>query len=202
MISNSPKNEGINMNQEVEIEYKNLLTKSEFDHLLIQYPFPEKANIQTNYYLETTDFLLKEKGCALRIRESNNRYVLTLKEPHEYGLLETHDTLTEEEMHRILHDDTLVNKDVSNRLYALDVPLSSLHYFGKLTTKRKETKFDHALLVLDHSIYNNTDDYELEVEAPTESIGIQVFEQLLQKQGIQKRITPNKIERFFTSLPS
>lgn len=188
------------MTQEIEIEYKNLLTKAEFDRLLKQYPFPEKATVQMNYYLETDRFLLKENGCALRIREKNNRYVLTLKEPHKNGLLETHDTLTEEEMRRILHGGTMVKKDVANRLYTLDIPLSSLHYYGELTTERRETTFDHALLVLDHSIYNDTNDYELEVEAPTETIGSRIFEQLLHRQGIPKRDTPNKIERFFTSL--
>lgn len=188
------------MNQEVEIEYKNLLTKAEFDRLLKQYSFPEKANVQINYYLETNNFALKEKGCALRVREKNGRYILTLKEPHTHGLLETHDTLTKEEMNHVLYGGTLVKKDVADRLLTLDIPLSSLHYYGKVTTARRETEFDHALLVLDHSIYNGTDDYELEVEAPTEAIGTHVFEQLLQKQDIQKRETPNKIERFFNSL--
>lgn len=187
------------MSQEIEIEYKNLLTKSEFDRLLQHYPFPEKASIQTNYYLETADFALKEKGCALRVRKQNGHYVLTLKEPHKHGLLETHDTLTETETHQILHGGTIVKKDVSERLYTLNIPLSSLIYYGKLTTERRETEFDHALLVLDHSIYNDTDDYELEVEAPTETIGMQVFQQLLQQQDIQKRETPNKIKRFFDS---
>lgn len=188
------------MAQEIEIEYKNLLTEVEFERLLREYPFPENAMKQTNYYLETSDFALKEKGCALRVREKDDRYVLTLKEPHRQGLLETHDTLTEKEAHHILNGGTMEKKNVASRLYALNIPHSSLIYYGNLTTERRETEFDHALLVLDHSMYNGANDYELEVEAPTEAIGSHVFEQLLRQQRIQKRETPNKIKRFFASL--
>jgi len=190
------------MSQEIEIEYKNLLTKKEFDRLLQQYPFPEESISQTNYYLETADFSLKKKGTALRIRKKEDYYVLTLKEPHKNGLLETHDTLTKAETQHILNGGTIVEENVASRLYALDIPLSSLIYYGKLITERRETQFGHALLVLDHSIYNQTHDYELEVESPTETTGIQVFEQHLQQQHIQKRETPNKIKRFFSSFTS
>src|SRR5699024_2293642 len=85
------------MSQEIEIEYKNLLTKQEFDYLLGHFPFPQNSQKQTNFYFETENFSLKENGAALRIREKDGHYRLTLKEPHPDGLLETHDPLTEAE---------------------------------------------------------------------------------------------------------
>src|SRR5699024_6280641 len=85
------------MGQEIEIEYKNLLTKQEFNHLLHHFSFPQPGKKQTNYYFETKNFTLKENRSALRIREKDGNYQLTLKEPHVNGLLETHDMLTESE---------------------------------------------------------------------------------------------------------
>ncbi|WP_212685903.1 CYTH domain-containing protein, partial [Salmonella enterica] len=83
------------MAQEIEIEFKNLLTEEEYLKLLSNLPFPKYSQTQTNYYFETEDFSLKAHGSALRIREKNGNYTLTLKETHELGLLETHDALTE-----------------------------------------------------------------------------------------------------------
>lgn len=189
------------MVQEIEIEYKNILTEKEFYQLLNQYPFPKEATVQTNYYLETPDFKLKENGCALRIRKKQNSFVLTLKEPHLNGLLETHDTLTKQEACAILDGSVIKKANIIERLNAMHIPVSSLVYYGKLTTERRETKLNGTLLVLDHSMYNGITDYELEVEAPSEQIGIRVFKQILKEQAIAKRDTPNKIKRFFTSIP-
>ncbi|MCY7706811.1 CYTH domain-containing protein, partial [Bacillus safensis] len=38
-------------------------------------------------------FDIKSQLAALRMREKNGQWVLTLKEPHEIGLLETHQTI-------------------------------------------------------------------------------------------------------------
>ncbi|MTW87237.1 CYTH domain-containing protein [Virgibacillus dakarensis] len=188
------------MMQEIEIEYKNLLTEHEFNQLLRQYFFPKEAVTQTNYYFETKDFLLKENGCALRVREKNGSFILTLKEPHPTGLLETHDALTEQEAQDFLNGKFIEKANVTNRLNTMHIPIQSLVYYGKLTTERRETIYKNALLVLDHSMYNETADYELEVEAPSEQIGMQVFMAVLEQNTIERRDTPNKIERFFATL--
>ncbi|MEN1967216.1 CYTH domain-containing protein [Lentibacillus sp. N15] len=188
------------MSQEIEIEFKNLISEAEFYQLLARYPFPEQAITQTNYYFETGDFALKERGCALRIREKKDQFVLTLKEPHPNGLLETHDTLTRQEAHAIMNGTYFNKSHVFQRLNAMHISVPSLVYYGKLTTNRRETEFEDVLLVLDHSLYNNTSDYELEIEAPTEQIGLHVFHQILEQQEIIRRDTPNKIERFFSTL--
>ncbi|WP_106497957.1 CYTH domain-containing protein [Lentibacillus sp. Marseille-P4043] len=189
------------MNQEVEIEYKNLLTSTEYTKISQRYPFPKEADSQTNYYFETDNFLLKENGSALRIRKKHGNYVLTLKEPHPHGLLETHDALTEEEATDWINGNIVQKDHVMKRLQALHIPINKLVYYGKLTTERREVEHDNALLVLDYSMYNQTSDYELEVEAPTEEIGIRVFTDVLENNQVEKRDTPNKIKRFFATLP-
>ncbi|WP_373895702.1 CYTH domain-containing protein [Virgibacillus sp. CBA3643] len=188
------------MTQEIEIEYKNLLTKDEYERLLYNLSFPEHSQAQTNYYFETTDFALKNSGCALRIREKNDEYRLTLKEPHKDGLLETHDSLTEKEARDWMQGNIIAKTNTTTQLKKMGVSPESLNYYGSLTTKRHELEDKEIIIVLDYSTFNGRADYELEVEAITQEIGIQAFESLLKEHHIQKRDTPNKIERFFQTV--
>ena len=188
------------MAQEIEIEFKNLLTKTEYMQLLEALDFPQIGIVQENYYFETTAFDLKGQRAALRIRKKNNKYVLTLKEPHPEGLLETHDILTEQEADSWLKGNPIAKEHTTKQLKKLQINLQDLQLFGSLRTERRELIFKHVLLVLDYSEYSNQSDYELELEAKSHSEGIIVFEELLNKYNIPKRKTPNKIERFFHSI--
>ncbi|MFD2629685.1 CYTH domain-containing protein [Oceanobacillus kapialis] len=190
------------MTQEIEIEYKNILTKKEFETLLTTLPFPADGETQTNHYFETDDFQLRENGAALRIREKQGKYQLTLKEPHDTGLLETHDTLTEEEVDNWLSGNPVAKTHTEAQLNNFGISVSDLHHFGALTTVRREIPYKDVLLVLDYSTYNGQSDYELELEAQSENIGSSVFHALLKEFAIPKRETPNKIQRFFQSLKS
>lgn len=188
------------MTQEIEIEYKNLLTKEEFHQLLHAFPFPKEGQKQINHYFETDSFSLKQKNAALRIREKNKAFQLTLKEPHSEGLLETHATLTEKESLSWM-DGHIVNKDsVMDQLNKMKIPLDQLRYFGSLTTVRHEVKYQNVLLVLDKSFYNNHIDYEFELEAPSQKVGEAAFHDILSRCNIKVKDTPNKIQRFFTTI--
>jgi uncharacterized protein YjbK len=187
------------MTQEIEIEYKNLLTEEEFKLLLSDVPFPSDSKTQTNYYFETKDFSLKAHRSALRIRNKNDDYRLTLKEPQKIGLLETHDALTKEEAEAMLEGRTIFKKEVGQQLARMNILFEDLIYYGSLQTFRRETNYKDVLLVLDYSLYNGTADYELELEAPSEEVGRITFDNLLDTYRIPRRITPNKIERFFST---
>ncbi|EUJ26736.1 hypothetical protein PCORN_14524 [Listeria cornellensis FSL F6-0969] len=68
------------MSQELEIEFKNMLTASEYDLLMNEFRLEEADFFtQTNYYFDTADFQLKERLAALRIRKRELHYELTLK---------------------------------------------------------------------------------------------------------------------------
>ncbi|WP_156288892.1 CYTH domain-containing protein [Oceanobacillus salinisoli] len=189
------------MAQEIEIEFKNLLTKEEFEKLLYKLPFPKHSVKQTNYYFETKNFSLKDKGSALRIREKAGKYQLTLKEPHELGLQETHDELTEEEAKQWMNGNIIPKYNTSKQLKNLGIKLEDLVYYGSLTTERREVTYKDVLIVLDYSTYNKKEDFEFELEAQDKHTGLQTFDALLQEFHIQKKNTPNKIERFFASFP-
>ncbi|WP_249870111.1 CYTH domain-containing protein [Oceanobacillus saliphilus] len=188
------------MTQEIEIEYKNLLTKEEYERLLHSLPFPEEGKKQINHYFETEDFALKRFGCALRIREKDGKFQLTLKEPHPEGLLETHDWLTDQEAKSWLEGNIIPKEHTEKQLLKKNMQLEKLQYCGNLTTLRREIAYHDVLLVLDYSTYLEMEDYEFELEATSKESGIRIFQQVLEQHAIEKKNTPNKIERFFHSI--
>lgn len=189
------------MPQNIEIEFKNLLTKEEFQKLQVFFHINDQDfTKQVNYYFDTPDFLLKEKQSALRIREKNNQFQLTLKQPNEIGLLETNQALSKEEAHALLKTGTFPDGPVQTILTDLQIDSNHLTNFGTLTTIRAETEYEGGLIVLDHSYYLNSDDYELEYEVSNIDSGKYIFEQLLKTQQIPVRKTHNKIYRLLQLL--
>ncbi|CEI84537.1 putative triphosphatase YjbK [Oceanobacillus oncorhynchi subsp. incaldanensis] len=185
------------MSQEVEIEFKNLLTTQEYNQLA-EALFSQAETIeQTNYYFETPSFDLKGNHSALRIRKKNETYTLTLKEPHPDGLLETHDKLSEEAFLSWTSGSPTEAPNVLKQLQEMSVDVSSLTYLGKMTTLRKERPYQDTLIVLDKSMYLDAVDAELELEAASRDHGEKVFKSLLGNYEIPFRETPAKIARFF-----
>src|SRR5690625_1804650 len=153
------------MQQEVEIEFKMLLTKEEFQLLQTNLPFPKAVIEQTNYYFETDQFHLKQKQCALRVRKKNSSYTATLKEPHLQGILETHDPLTEIEAINWINGNIDQDKHTIRKLKQKGIPIHTLVYVGKLHTLRKEFKEEDICYFLDCNTYNEKVDYEIEIES-------------------------------------
>src|SRR5690625_37117 len=189
------------MSQEIEIEFKNLLTKEAFDYLLKVFPFPTNGQTQVNYYFETDQFDLQKNRCALRIREKNNTYQLTLKEPHSDGILETHESISHQEEIHWLTSHIIYKQRIDEQLKQFNISLDALKYYGSLKTIRYEANVQDVLLVLDHSTYHGHSDYELEIEAKNKKSGIEFFNNILEQHHIEKKKTPNKIERFFNTRP-
>lgn len=186
------------MAQEIEIEFKNLLTKDEYEKVYHFLPFKSvELKEQTNYYFETEDLKLKQQGSALRIRQKNAQWTLTLKQPHTEGLLETHDSLTEEEANLWIQNKMTEKPHVSKQLNDLGISFEDLYYLGSLTTRRKEHDYKGTTVVLDHSLYYDKEDYELEVEAGSKEAGKKVMEEILRTCNIPNRETDNKIKRFY-----
>ncbi|MCU5308978.1 CYTH domain-containing protein [Bacillus cereus] len=184
------------MTQEIEIEFKNIVTEEEF-HALCKSFSIEVFTKQVNHYFETPNFSLKEAGSALRIRHKGETYTLTLKQSAEVGLLETHQVVTENEAKMMMETNVIISGAVMNQLCKLQIPVSALTYMGSLTTERAETLFEGGTLVFDHSFYYNHDDYEIEFEVQDEETGKAAFIHLLKQHNIPIRHTNNKVKRFF-----
>lgn len=186
------------MSQNIEIEFKNLLTKSEFTILKTYFKLDHiDFKKQENHYFDTPSFSLKDLSSALRIREKNGQYEMTLKQPAENGLLETNQLLTREEAAKMIGSGKLVEGEIKEALIKMNIHTDGLEYFGSLTTERAEKHFKEGLIVLDYSYYLNTHDYEIEYEVADFDTGKQIFEDLLQELNIPIRETANKIKRFY-----
>ncbi|WP_409304671.1 CYTH domain-containing protein [Peribacillus sp. SCS-155] len=186
------------MNQEIEIEFKNLLLKSEFDRLADAFSISGEEYIrQENHYFDTHSFDLKEKNSALRIRQKNGVYVLTLKQPAQEGLLETNHPLTREEAHNMLDGLPMPKGMIYDILAETGILPESVQLFGTLSTERAERVYKSGLLVLDHSFYLNQEDYEVEYEVSDKMVGQVIFSQLLKSLKIPYRTTENKVRRFY-----
>lgn len=189
---------GIKLSQEIEIEFKNLLTLEEFNRLKKRLQITDSDFfIQENHYFDTEDFSLKNLGCALRIREKTAGDELTLKEPAQEGLLETTQLLSSEEKEALFQQGPLPDGPVKEQLKKLNIPHEEISYFGSLTTERAENNYKGGIIVLDYSTYLNQHDFELEYEVTDIKIGHLVFTELLSSENIPIRKTANKIRRFY-----
>ncbi len=186
------------MSQNLEIEFKNMLTKEEYQRLIQYFHIPETQFFtQENYYFDTPDFQLKEHSAALRIRQKGSEYEMTLKQPAKDGLLETNQLISLQEAADAIETSQFPNGIIQSKIDEMGSIFSKIVYFGSLTTKRAEIHFKDGLLVFDHSYYLNQEDFELEYEVDNYQKGQQIFLQFLQEHHIPERETVNKIRRFY-----
>lgn len=190
------------MAKELEIEYKNLLTKLEYQNLLeITNLTKENIHEQTNIYFDTKNRILKEKRQGLRIRLLPQKIEFTLKVPQKnsYTYLEITDILNVFDLDKSLEEQIDLSKsEVLNYLANENILVTDLKEIGSLTTKRAEKKLDQkTLLVLDESHYYGVTDYELEMEVLDSTIGQKTFENFLAENNIPVRPAKKKIARMF-----
>ncbi|MCD8890103.1 CYTH domain-containing protein [Staphylococcus arlettae] len=180
-----------------EIEFKQLLTATQYDNLTHFYFKNETPFSQTNHYIDTPDFQLKAQRCALRIRVKDQHNEMTLKVPAAVGLLEYNfDTTVQPEINAPLPPSQLP-QDIKDVLSQMHIDIESLVILGSLTTERLEREIDNNLLVLDKSTYLNTTDYELEYEVQEYNSGLAQFHALLAEHDIDAVTPDNKVQRFF-----
>jgi len=188
------------MGQEIEIEFKTLIDEHTFYSLLDTLPFPNKPVVQTNHYFDTKHMALKQHKSALRIREKDDSYTLTLKQPQTRSVLETHDSLTYQEYQSWIKGQPIPKPYNSELLHNMDIQHEDLVYYGFLKTKRYAFKQNGLEFVLDESSYLNQHDFELELEANSYDTGLAAFEKLLQQYDIINQAPITKIARFFQAL--
>ncbi len=191
------------MSEQIEIEFKNLLSDAEFERLIAAHHISDEQFIeQKNHYFDTPNFALKDCQSALRIREKNGRYEMTLKQPlpDGHGLLETNLTLDSGAARALLSGETIQEGPVYDKVQLMGIDPNLLSCFGTLTTARAEIPYEDGLLVFDKSTYFDVTDYELEFEANHYEKGKIIFQELLQKANIPARATDNKVKRFFMEM--
>lgn len=189
------------MAEEIEIEYKNLLTEDEFNNLLNKTQEKQVGQEirQSNYYYDTPDLKLKDKNSALRIRIIEpHQAEMTLKTPYGEHLLETTEKLPYNLAVDLVKNHKLsLPTSIKQAIEGLDIPVENLVYQASMATHRQTFKQDRFEIVLDHSVYDQAEDYELEVEGVDAAECLTAFKRLLALHGIPKRPTDNKIARAY-----
>lgn len=186
------------MAQELEIEFKTLLSESDYLKLYQQYHLETQDFIdQTNIYFDTPDQQLFEKRFGLRIRQFENSGELTLKCPTKgHGLLEITDYLSAEQLATLIKQKSILTiGEVAKKLTEHHILIEQLAPTASLRTKRYEIELPIGLLAIDESWYGNGHDYELELEVSDEIKGRKDFKAFLEQLKITYQPSENKIIR-------
>lgn len=188
----------------LEIEFKSLLSISEYDRLKKLFSHVQSVR-QTNHYLDTKDLNLRKKKLALRIRTFDRSAEMTLKVPQQVGNIEYNIDLSLENAQRILEKKDIGCTDVDlSEIYDIllerEVDLDEITCIGSLTTIRYEQKLPIGLAALDKNDYLGHTDYELELEVEDDVQGKKDFNEFLEKHQLEYRFSKSKVVRFLDSL--
>ncbi len=177
------------MKQHIEKEYKMLLTKEQYEKLFLSLKMEAPVR-QINYYYDTQQGQLRSQGGAMRIREREGRYLFTLK------LRKSTDAVFEFEKEVGGCDlTTFMDHEIQSLLKENGVT-QPLHQIGMLTTWRSMMAYEHAEVCLDHNIYRNREDYEIEYEYTQPHAGLPLFQAILEQVNLHyTKNCPSKIAR-------
>ena len=192
---------------QVEREFKNLLTKSQYHSLLENFKsLLTKEITQTNSYYDW-DGILQSHKMALRIRIVKGKSIgeITLKIPQStLEVLEFTHEMPVEILHQYNEQKQFsLPLSIKEALESNGVFIEKVKQISLLTTHRFEGPLsNNEWLVLDESYYNGKMDYEMEMEVQNLSLGEEVFLQILQKYQIQREQAESKIKRALSSISS
>ncbi|UBV39416.1 CYTH domain-containing protein [Staphylococcus xylosus] len=180
-----------------EIEFKQLLTEKQYNVIHKTYFNEIEPFKQTNFYIDTPDFDLKDHKSALRIRVKDEYLEMTLKIPAEVGITEYNfETHVVPELNKPIPEQSLPS-EIADQLTKMDIDLTKLIILGSLKTERLEKEINGNLLVLDKSTYLDFEDFELEYEVEDYDEGLIQFKSILEKFDMKHEIPANKVQRFF-----
>ena len=185
---------------EIEKEFKNLLTKAQYEAIVGDYQSVFTKDVtQTNSYYDY-EGLLQQHKMALRIRivEGKETGEITLKIPQSsLEVLEYTEVLPVDILNEYNHDKQFtLPTSLQEALENKGITLQTVNQTALLTTHRLEGGLsENEWLVLDESHYNGKVDYEMEMEVRSLELGEPVFLGILETYQIERRQAESKIKR-------
>lgn len=185
---------------EIEKEFKNLLTKEQYEAIADDYQSVFTKDItQTNSYYDY-EGLLQQHKMALRIRIVEGKEIgeITLKIPqNSLEVLEYTEVLPVDILNAYNHDKQFtLPTSLQEALENKGITLQTVNQTALLTTHRLEGALsENEWLVLDESHYNGKVDHEMEMEVRSLELGEPVFLGILEKYKIERRQAESKIKR-------
>ncbi|WP_411843649.1 CYTH domain-containing protein [Salinicoccus sp. HZC-1] len=188
--------------KELEIEFKNMLSGEEYGRLQEKYFSKAQRIVQTNFYIDTPDLDMRQNRLLLRIRDTEGKQMMTLKEPTEKGVMEYHGEVPSD-----LNFDRNIRRDelpeiIRGELERFNIDATQLKIYGALSTERREVPYENGLLVLDRNTFLDEEDFELEFEVDNYDKGETHFLGLLEAHDIERREEITKSQRFYNKLES
>ena len=181
--------------EHIEREFKSAINEQEYHFLIKKYQLEDKIYWQQNYYFDTPNFLLKEKGNTLRIREKQNNIHLTLK-------IDEGDYMKEKTL--ILNKDDMENK-IKNGFDAKIVGINQyVNNYASLKTYRARFKYLCGTIFIDKNEYYDNTDYEIEFELDegiNKEDGYVVFLSFLKENNIEFKKQISKVRRATLKAP-
>lgn len=165
------------MEKNKEVEYKILLNAETFKKISDAYP-SQNVYTQVNYYLTSDE--LAEKHYALRIREKNNTFEMTLKIPDGFAKMEHNQMISKDDFKKV-ENGQMINNDITDLLKEKGFGLHKIRQAYSLKTIRHDISLQYGMLSLDENFYNGHHDYEFEFEVNDEEKGAEQFKELLNK---------------------
>ena len=171
-----------------EIEFKTLITKEQYDNLLLEFGLDNNVFAQTNHYFDTEDTKLISEQTVLRIRQKGNNFKITKKTRADVGADETHILISKEKALDILEN-------------GFDASIIGIPYFvhkvAELTTYRVSTPYKNGTLFFDKSEYYGNVDYEIEYEVDDVKEGTIDFQKFLEDHDIVYKESIRKSKRAY-----
>ncbi len=183
------------MSNAIEIEAKALIGEADYEKLRKIYK-DHPSYTQTNYYIDDDSFLLRREGFALRVREKEGLYEMTLKTPLSQGLLEKNCPWSKATFDSFSKDGIFPEGDIKRFLTMLDIDVASLKIKTSLTTCRIDVPYLNGKLSIDKNEYSGRVDYEVELEFNNMRDAESNLKDLLEKNGIKYSLSrKTKVER-------
>lgn len=183
----------------LEIEFKNSLTKEDFYILCKMLKVSTDSFVlQHNSYYDFEE-ILADKLMALRIRSKKGRKVITLKQKavqSQHAQIEISEEFLHTEEELMSNPMEILPKPILNHLAMEQIVLPSLNKIGQIKTLRKELEYQGGLLCLDYNRFNDdAEDYELEFEFNSINDGETIFDHFLLQHNISRKPAKNKVQR-------
>jgi len=184
------------MQKQLEIEFKSLLTKDEYDRLIEKFS-GNRISTQTNHYFDTPRFSLKASEVALRVRERDN-FEITLKRKKRYAMVEHNILISSDEFYRFKEDGTIPSDEIKNEIYDI-IGQQKLVNFLSLTTHRMSFPYKKGTLAIDKSEFLGVTDYEIEYEAKSYASGKKEFIEIITELDFVYKKSEQKIKRAYAA---
>lgn len=177
------------MQELTEIEVKALVNEGDFYKLSNYFNLNENDFVkQVNYYFDTNDELIIKSKSSLRVREVNNKYILTFKLKKNDEVLELEQDITLEDFKMLKANQKSFNEYYYDLLKNMNINGEDIKYLGYLITYRASIPYKQGELFFDKNYYQDTNDYEIEYETHNYEYGIRVVNSLFNSLGIKFEI--------------